>query len=284
VAKQDGVLPDHKKVKKRLIPPLLQALGDKHAPYSWTRQIVPEVFWIWMLTRKFGFQQGGYLASAIGKAAAASTQENPKPLFSKNSSFNNLSAEEQQTARNMLSPEVIKQANVALSSYFDLFPKSSIKFLFDGQSSTKDALRETGEALAEIYDRYGRGAALTLANANRMAIEQNKLKVFSNLSHKVREDFENIEDYPNTERSKLAASAFRAGAPLLLMMSEEGLGHDDGWLKTFWDAVGDMGECETSFPETEDETFAEDDFISKVVFSYRNAVREELSYRIKIWN
>jgi hypothetical protein len=39
------ILREHKRVKKRLVPPLLYALGDNYSPYSWARQLAPQVIW-----------------------------------------------------------------------------------------------------------------------------------------------------------------------------------------------------------------------------------------------
>ena len=54
--KTGPVLQDHKRKNKRLIPPLLAVMGDKHSPYSWARQLVPELIWIGMLQQGMGIK------------------------------------------------------------------------------------------------------------------------------------------------------------------------------------------------------------------------------------
>ena len=55
-----------------------------------------------------------------------------------------------------------------------------------------------------------------------MTINQDKLRVSEHLVEKLVDDFKHVVDYPKTERSRKAASSFRASAPMTLMAGDGG--------------------------------------------------------------
>ena len=63
-----SILGDHRRFKKRFIPPLL-ASGMDFKFSNWVRGTVPEVFWIGVLLRTLGYGDGVAAALAIAKEA-----------------------------------------------------------------------------------------------------------------------------------------------------------------------------------------------------------------------
>lgn len=281
--KRTGVLADHKRNKKKLTPPLLQALGDKYAPYSWTRQLVPEAIWIWLLLESCGVKKGNSAAAALGRVASSVSAEKPSRLFCKTSSFAVLSDRERTQLLKEIGDPELEIIRDALSVFFEVFPDSPLVFLDDGRAPNESARHTFASSLNDLYDRNGRPTALTLATVTWMALDQEKLSMSGEMLDKVIEDFKNIIDYPQSERSKRAASSFRAGAPMMLMMGEEGFEHDEAWQQYFWSRVGMIGPCMTSFSDPPAEMVPQDDPIGWVIFQYRNAARAELALRLKEW-
>lgn len=282
-AGKSGVLPDHARKGKRLVPPMLSIMGDKHSPYSWTRQLVPEAIWIWLLLDHLGLNKGVKAAVAIGNAAAHTLGEDGKAFFCKLSSFQELNDAQRTAIRNELGADLLNDINSALGAFFELLPENPLQFLSHNQPVNGPARTKFAEELQALYDRYGRPAALTLATVKWMAIEQDKLRVSAHLWDNFVEDFRHIADYPKTERSKAAASSFRAGAPLMLMMGDEGFEHNEVWQKYFWDGVGTMGPCTPPIPCFPGEEVPQGDVLGRIIFSYRNAARDELHARLDAW-
>lgn len=235
--KSTGVLSDHVRKGQRLLPPILHVLGDKHAPYSWTRQLVPEVIWIWLLIDFHGVAKGASLAEAIGNAAAKASDTLPAPLYATLSSFRALADEQKSKIRRLLNGHKLEGIQDALKGFCQICPDNPLNFLISDVFATDSDVESFSIALEALYDRLGRPAALTLATVTSMELQQGKLKMPPHIWEKVQEDFQHISDYPTTERSKAAAASFRAGAPLSLMIRDirdnEGFVHNEAWLKFF---------------------------------------------------
>ena len=58
MSKKSKVLSDHKQKKKKLVPPLLHAMGEKHKPYSWVKDLIPELIWLCLLHETLGLKRG----------------------------------------------------------------------------------------------------------------------------------------------------------------------------------------------------------------------------------
>ena len=96
-------------------------------------------------------------------------------------------------------------------------------------------------------------------------------------------DFAVIADYPNSEELKLAAGAFRASVPMLLM---RGLGRgeiaDSPWVSNFWSKIVEFGQCDPVW-EPVKEPSDEAEGLEKIVLNYRNRARADLKYRLDSW-
>lgn len=281
--KDERVLADHTRKGKRLIPPFIRMAGEKYSPYSWTRQLVPEAIWIWLLIDRHGLDKGARIAGLVGKAASAASRKDPKPLFCKTTSFAELSAEEKAEARRSLGAPILDDLNAALGAFLDLCADNPLSFLSNGHAPDLVEQESFSRSLDALYDRYGRATAVTLATVTLISLDQDKLRVSDHLWDKLVEDFHHIAEYPSTERSKSAAASFRAGAPMTLMMGDDGFEHDDKWLEYFWGRVGTIGSCVSSIPTLDDEPIPDDDILGKIIFSYRNAARRELKERLEAW-
>ncbi len=284
MAKQP-ILADHKRDRKKLIPPLLAMMGENFSPYSWARQIVPEVLWIALLHQSLGLRKAVPFVLRIISEADRLCSAEPKPLFSKASSFGSLTDEQKENLVAHISKDTDWEIAIdALSPLFLLTPISPLNFLKpDKKQQTKELATDImHDLLPKMYNRGSRDSVLCMATSICAAARQGKFVIASDLADKLGKDLIAVEDYPNTEASKLAASSLRAMAPMLLM-SREGEGQDRlyDWLEQFWEQVGSFGNCELPF-EVQDESEPEDEF-GKIIIRYRNSARRELYQRMNIW-
>ena len=66
-----GVLPDHKRDRKKLIAPFNYMLGGMQ-DISYIDAIMPEIVWLALLHERFGVEKGAELARVLSKAAMES--------------------------------------------------------------------------------------------------------------------------------------------------------------------------------------------------------------------
>ncbi len=116
------VLEDHIRKKRRLIPPVRAAMGDNYSPFSWSLQIVPELFWITLLINELGPVRGVEVARRFGNAAARVSRKDPKPLFATVTSFSELSEDEQRELLGVLDEESLSDFRAVLGGMSIIWP------------------------------------------------------------------------------------------------------------------------------------------------------------------
>ena len=123
------VLEDHIRKKRRLIPPVCAAMGDNFSPYSWSLQIVPELFWITLLINELGPVRGVEVARQLGNAAANVSKKDPKPLFATVTSFSEMSDEEQHDLLDVINEDVLSDFRAVLGNLSAVWPESPFSFI-----------------------------------------------------------------------------------------------------------------------------------------------------------
>ncbi len=91
-----GVLPDHKRDRKKLVAPFNYMLGGMQ-DISYIDSIMPEIVWLALLHEKFGVGEGAELARALSKAAIESVVREKVAFFGHISSYASLSDDERKT-------------------------------------------------------------------------------------------------------------------------------------------------------------------------------------------
>lgn len=269
------VLEDHIKKKRRLIPPVRAAMGDNYSPFSWSLQIVPELFWITLLIDELGAVDGVEVARKFGKAAAQVSTKDPKPLFASMTSFFELSEDEQRRLLSVIDKKTLSDLRTVLGGLSVIWPENPFSFTqLQSNEELQAVLARLSPILQEMYNRHSRAATLAISTAVYLGFDQDKIKVDKKVFDNNATAFTDIEDYPATEASKKAGAFFRAMAPMLLLRKEEAADISD-WVDAFWSGLSSIGGCSgdhQEIPELPDVTegvwgfitafkhFAHDDF------------------------
>lgn len=286
--KSEKVLSDHVRKGKRFIPPLLAAMGEKHSSFSWAKDIVPEVFWISLLQHYFGLEKGIEIVLQIVLIADSFYEEGEvKPLFCKITSFEELDADQKNTIIEELEKsEALSNIQSCLAPFFDLFPESPLSFLKPEQQLGGDG-KMFDLIFPDIYDRYSKVAVYTVATAAYLGLRQGKIILAGEKAEEMRdkmiEDFKAIPEYPDTDRSQLAASTFRAMVPMFILQKEEESPEvDEDWHEYFWTRMTGKGDCLvepiTNLPDVEPTND-----IEKLIDRFVSCACAELEARIQKW-
>lgn len=236
------VLSDHKQVGKKFIPPWLTDLGPfRETP--WVNVTMVELFWIACLHDESGLIQGASLAAALSKAAMDQRPPRNLPCYAAASSFTNLSSTETTAVCELLKAQGQLEAiqkSLADLQYF--YPHSPLSFLFDESSmevsDESGALKKLKDRLSLLYDKTTRQAILMQGTAVYIAFLCGKFKVQSNSALA---DLPDLEQYPETEKSKIIAAAVRSITPMLIRPREEDF--ESEWSLYFWNRGFDLEPC-----------------------------------------
>ena len=238
------VLDNHVKRKRRLITPMIAAMGDNFSPFSWALEIVPELFWISLLIENLGPVRGVEVARQFGSAAASVSKKDPKPLFAMVTSFSELTKEEQQELLATLDDAVLQDFRSALACIPAIWQDSPFAFIgLASEDDTKSALEKVSPTLEAMYDRRSRPSTLAISTAIYLGFDQEKVFVAPKVFENNATAFSDIEHYPETEASRKAASFFRAMAPMLLLQKKELNADVADWADKYWGELSSLGDC-----------------------------------------
>jgi hypothetical protein len=259
------VLEDHIRKKRRLIPPLRAAMGDSYSPFSWSLQIVPELFWMTLLINGLGPVRGVEVARQLGNAAAQVSKKDPKPLFATVTSFSELSDDEQQDLLGVIDEGALSDFRAVLGSLSVIWPENPFSFTqLQSDDELQAVIDHLSPTLEEMYNRHSRAATLAISTAVYLGFDQDRIRIAKEVFDNNATAFTDIEDYPATEASKKAGSFFRAMAPMLLLAKHEAADIPN-WVDAFWNGLSAMGGCSGDYqdiPELPDVTEGIEGFIT----------------------
>lgn len=285
------VLGDHKQVKKKLKPPLLAAMGDIAKPYSWAKEIAPEVCWLASLMHILGNREGIEVARYFIDQVDAIDQREKKPFYANVSSYRDLTEDQKTEIRSACAKiGILKSLQHGLSPFYYHFSEFPLKFLFEPPEYAMDEGTARGILdliLPSVFDRRSRPAVITMACCGYLGLYQGKIILGSqDMKDKIVEDFDAISSYPDTDASRAAASSFRAMVPMFLMTDGDGdKEYDKQWSEHFWSQLSGMGECQLKFPTITKmgPMPGDDDPLGQIVFKFANTAHDEFQERIDLW-
>lgn len=248
------VLSDHQKIGSKLVPlwPLLFPSED----VRWSGHIIPELLWLGLLNEHCGWQQGAALSLELARASAKATGVDPKEFqkkfgrgpkqwFASTSSYITLTDQQRVDVVASLKPASLHQIRAALNSLAALYHECPLSFLFEGvaPNPTDIDLENFKRIVGSHFDKEGVSAVRTLTNAVYIAFCTNKLRVIVSDDGKAPTDpklrnFPAIEQYPNTEESKIVASEVRGTVFCLFEKNQS------EWSDYFWNRGLEIEPCD----------------------------------------
>ncbi|PWE48233.1 hypothetical protein DEM26_19355 [Thioclava sp. NG1] len=261
-------------------------MGDNYSPFSWSLEIVPELFWITLLNNELGPARGIEVARQLGNAAAQVSKKDPKPLFATVTSFSELSKDEQRNLLGIIDEDVLSDFRAVLGSLSVIWPENPFSFTkLQSDDELRTAIDHLSPTLEEMYNRHSRAATLAISTAVYLGFDQDKIRVAEEVFENNATVFTDIKDYPATEASKKAGSFFRAMAPMLLLAKEEAADMPN-WVDAFWDGLSAIGGCSGDYqdiPELPDVTEGIEGFITAFThFAHHDFKARESAWEIDL--
>ena len=225
-----GVLSDHKKVGKKLLPPILQISGGI-TPTHFARDTMPELLWLALIEWKFGLKESVNLCEKIGNYFQGLKLDK---RFVTITDFEQLDSSEWQMIRVYLdSIGILVILTAAVHDLVVLYPNCAFKGLFEKppeRLNDFDFKKNFSDLLEELFEKRGRRSVLMQANAVYLLGCQGKLHIARGLSLG---NLDELRNYPDTDESKEVGASVCAASGMLIMM-----GRDDkdrtSWARYFW--------------------------------------------------
>lgn len=277
-----GVLSDHRRYKTTFTPPLLDSVGENLEPVSWIYEFVPEMLWINLLFEYCGPQR----ATEITLQCAETAQN----LFGErdyvySADYDDLSADDFQDLRDNMEDQVLSDLTNAiapLAYHYPTFPQAKLVGVPDDFDPDCIDLLQT--SVDELADRRSRPATLLQATYIYVLIMTGKMVVAEDTPFG---DFNDIIEYPDTDRSRELGSLVRA-ATKANRASREDDGESD-WMKRFWRRGFEISDCifpqqlSNSDSEESEDTIPDDEFFEGLVGIGRDYEEDLLTSLIDMW-
>jgi hypothetical protein len=224
------ILFDHKRVGKKLIPPLKADLKVQEVSSSKTAQ--PEILWLAILNKKYGVKWTANFSEILTKVLKEVKGEDT--WFKGTTEYKTLSPGEGATLRYKLNEKgVLEPLRDALEGFVALYPQCPLQVFFEAPpilKVDKAYLEMLRELVGKTSDKRSTEGIFMQAVVLYMGFISGKFKVVKEVSLS---DFPEIENYPNTEKSKEIGGAICSATTMLFNFDTDGK-VDREWCKYFW--------------------------------------------------
>jgi hypothetical protein len=156
----------YKRKGKRLIPPILQAIGDKMVETSYINDVIPNIIWASILCQKHGIKDGAYIAARFLEIIYELIREEKFKNYAMLSVFYQLTPEQiEAVIVNQNSSPYFKAAIDSFKILNRFFPASPMNFLGANPDEAPkiDDLNLLRKAVGSIMNKYGRESVVAQA-------------------------------------------------------------------------------------------------------------------------
>ena len=235
-----SVLQDHKRQGRRLITPLNASLGGRLADVSWVKSILPELLWIGLLQEDQGINQGEEIIAIVCRRAETAYSGDLRKIFSVTSGYRTFSVTDAEKLKEQLRDDhVLGDLQRSLAPLISWYRDCPLRIFGSGnESRTDEGLHKLKSVVSTLFDRTSREAALVQTTAVRVGFDAGVI-VFARKD--LVPDFNEMEHYPETERSRREASKIRAMVPMILDDPSE---MKSPWPEYFWNQGISNDPCE----------------------------------------
>lgn len=222
--KKKPILENHKKVGKKLIPPLLSFNMQLR---SYVQYSIPEIIWIAIVIKKEGLELGTHLCVEFVKIVNSCIKKDELPYYT--SWYSSLNDDEVKLLIKRLKEEhVYDLMEKNLQDFLNVYPNSPFSKIFESKQRTKKNIIFIKNIINDLLDKRSWLSTFSLGNIMYFLNTLGKLKIVQNSPLS---EFPKLVDYPNTDISKIIASSVRATSNILL--NSEKLKNEQ-WIYYFW--------------------------------------------------
>ncbi|MCA0214334.1 MAG: hypothetical protein LCH79_14305 [Proteobacteria bacterium] len=233
-----GVLKDHARKGKVLVPPFVHRLGPMR-DVSWSKQMIPELCWIALVHAKCGDRRAVELITALTRSVRT-ILDAPESVLAACSSYTQVQgAHAGELRAKLLAENCLDELQAALVPLVSNYEGCAMTCLYASVPGSAH-LGAVREVLEQLYERDSRFSTMVQATAVWLMFDAGILKVAEGLALA---SFPKIEDYPNTELSRQIGGSIRATLNMAFG-KESPLYVPLDWANRFWNLGMTMQPCE----------------------------------------
>lgn len=234
------ILTDHKKIGKILKPPLTTL--NINSDLSWIDSLIPEVIWISLLLDCYGLSVGTEISIEIVKTVTKYEQSDFR-ILAFLSAYETLPDNTKRSIKDEIKKAgLLEQIQHCYKSFAWFYPMFPLSFLLNKKTLKKDLdvdyLEHFKAVLTELVDKRSQLSTFTIATVVYSQATLGRI-VITKDSPLLK--FPEIQDYPQTEISRIMASSARA-----LINGVYGMYMEDkntSWPTNFWNRGIELEKC-----------------------------------------
>lgn len=234
------VLQDHLRLGKKLIPPLLA--HGKFQDVSWVDFMIPELIWIALLNKEYGKQKGAEITRLYIKSIKELFPDNKLTCYFLSSLERYNKNESAKLLNDLERIGILNLLNSCYVNFVRIYPKSPLIILFGNQSLEENYdenyFSEFKALLKILYDKTSIEATFTIGNLI-YSLMVNDMLIVTEKSSMSR--LPELKDYPNTDISRLIASACRA--TINVLFGDQIYQRNNIWVPYFWNRGIEIENC-----------------------------------------
>ena len=241
------ILDGHKRVGKRLVPPMMQLPGMKDISYI--DVMLPELIWLGLINDNLGFVRGARFFEKMVLAAMEVAADPPHKNYAIISQLGTLNVEQRDSFLQSLSnDEMLEPLRNHIAPLILLYDQCPLAFIGppDTVYSQNDLIRSIKSCVDRHLDKF-ETPGIVLNGAMLLArLVAGTIKFSKDMDLP---DFNSVIDAPESDEARHAAGFMRASA-----IGEFGMSTiDDAWARHFWNRNFEISDCEFDYGTSAEE-------------------------------
>ena len=243
VAKQKRVLADHKRFGSKFLPPIhkIGGLGE----VSYVNQLLPEVLWMGLLNRTYGYKEGVALASELASQALEHHSTDRYQNFAMTSSYLHLTdTEKSEVVESVTGRGRLERYQSALAPLLVLYRSFPLGFIGSPtkETSAADLLNELKATVSGLMNKFDTPALIAQANLTHIRGATGGLHMAPHIEIP---DLDSLITKPDSEAARRAGGFVRSSA--LMELGHGGEKDTDWWAREFWNTSYRIDNCSFSW-------------------------------------
>jgi len=237
------ILEDHKKIGKKMIPPLYQHPDMNITEGHYIDDTLPEIIWMGLIHRELGYKRGIEFVRQVIECVNSSRNTDAEYYnFAIASNFCKLSSKEKKVmVEKLIDKGLFLNLSDMLSPIVYFYKDHPFDFCNKEVDLTKseeaDLMNILKTTIDNHSDRFKKDSVISMANVMYINGIDGKLHYAKGMEVP---DLNVLFDNPDSEEAKRATAHVRNHMKMGIMHHEDG----HNWIKSFWNQSYHLGKCE----------------------------------------
>ena len=239
------ILQDHKKIGKKLIPPLKSsAIPLREGDY--TQEILPEIIWIVLIHEEIGQKKGIELVYKFVSLVNDSRETKEYFNFAISSNLYRLTnSEKEKLIKKLIDSGFYLEISNMLSPLIYFYKNSPFSFLSKEIDLTKYEeellLNKLKRCIGNCFDRFQKSSVIAMANVFYVKALDGKIHYPSHINPP---DLNILIENPDSEEANSVSAQIRNHMKTEFMMLEHMSNYNADWAKSFWNQSYKLDTCD----------------------------------------